>query len=421
MIFSNNKRRWTSMHPSTSSLSLTAQVCFQLFKLLWLSHVVGSHQNNIGGKDYALSYSSSPGNRSYHAFALEDYSAIHSPTHIVQQDTVSDFYKNNIRKHNLHNAKEYTENAVEHASRKRKGIQGGYTNNLTHKRRYHRSPSAANLRRHKLRGSKDIRPKPYFETRIDKETGLGARNITTVEGGRAIFICRIRHLGHNRTVSWIRKARHPVILSSGPALFTSDTRFSITTSRTNTTWRLDVNPVLEKDEGLYECQVNTRDKMSLVFKLNVAPAKAQLFGESAVYVKQGSTISLTCEINLYSEPPPDINWIHGSKVLNFDSPRGGISLVTQKTRTGTSSKLLVTRAQTSDSGAYTCNPSRGRPVVADVHIITDEYPAGLHDGQTSSSIDLKWNILLSTAFSSCVCYIRKDFKPLKIWYLFETL
>ena len=81
----------------------------------------GSHQNNIGGKEYALSYSSSPGNRSYHAFALEDYSAIHSPTHIVQQDGVSDFYKNNIRKHNLHNAKEYTENAVEHASRKGKG------------------------------------------------------------------------------------------------------------------------------------------------------------------------------------------------------------------------------------------------------------------------------------------------------------
>ena len=87
------------------------------------------------------------------------------------------------------------------------GIHGGYTNNFTHKRRYHRSPSAANLRRHKLRGSKDIRPKPYFETRIDKETGLGARNITTVEGGRAIFICRIRHLGHNRTVRFVFKIK----------------------------------------------------------------------------------------------------------------------------------------------------------------------------------------------------------------------
>ena len=59
-----------------------------------------------------------------------------------------------------------------------------------------------------------------------------------------------------------------------------------------------------------------------------------------------------------------------SQVLNFESPRGGISLETDKTRTGTTSKLLVTRARMSDSGAYTCNPSRGQPVTADVHIIT---------------------------------------------------
>ena len=26
---------------------------------------------------------------------------------------------------------------------------------------------------------------------------------------------------------------------------------------------------MSKDDGFYECQVNTRDKMSLVFKLNV--------------------------------------------------------------------------------------------------------------------------------------------------------
>ena len=48
--------------------------------------------------------------------------------------------------------------------------------------------------------------------------------------------------------------------------------------------------------------------------LSFKAAKAQILGESAVYVKKGSTISLTCAINLYSEPPPDITWIHGSKV-----------------------------------------------------------------------------------------------------------
>lgn len=35
------------------------------------------------------------------------------------------------------------------------------------------------------------------------------------------------------------------------------------------TFELTVDPVLERDRGLYECQINTRDKMGLVFKLNV--------------------------------------------------------------------------------------------------------------------------------------------------------
>ena len=61
-------------------------------------------------------------------------------------------------------------------------------------------------------------------------------------------------------------------------------------------------------------------------------------------------------------------------MLNFDSPRGGISLETEKSRTGTTSKLLVTRAGTRDSGNYTCLPSRGEAVSADVHVITGEQP-----------------------------------------------
>jgi len=233
---------------------------------------------------------------------------------------------------------------------------------------------------------------PFFETRQDPETGLGGRNVTTAEGGKAILLCRIRHLGENNTVSWIRKARHPVVLSSGTAVFTSDRRFQIQTLPD--TWILKIDPVLEKDDGYYECQVNTRKTMSLVFKINVEPAHAQIHGESAVYVKVGSTISLTCTINLYSVPPPDITWYHGSKVLNFDSPRGGISLETEKTRTGTSSKLLVTKATKADSGSYTCDPSRGQPKTADVHIITDEQPAELQDGLTGKSqkllLDFSW-------------------------------
>ena len=51
--------------------------------------------------------------------------------------------------------------------------------------------------------------------------------------------------------------------------------------------------------------------------LYLTAAHAQIHGEAAVYVKVGSTISLTCTINLYSVPPPDITWYHGSKVILF--------------------------------------------------------------------------------------------------------
>ena len=56
-------------------------------------------------------------------------------------------------------------------------------------------------------------------------------------------------------------------MSSGTAVFTSDRRVRIRAAPD--TWILQIDPVLAKDDGLYECQVNTRNTMSLTFKLNV--------------------------------------------------------------------------------------------------------------------------------------------------------
>lgn len=59
-------------------------------------------------------------------------------------------------------------------------------------------------------------------------------------------------------------------MSSGEFAFTSDRRVSVSHPDGNPDmWQLVIDPVLEKDEALYECQVNTVDKMSLIFKLNV--------------------------------------------------------------------------------------------------------------------------------------------------------
>lgn len=57
-----------------------------------------------------------------------------------------------------------------------------------------------------------------------------------------------------------------------------------------------------------------------------------------------------------------------NQVINFDSPRGGISLVTEKGRL-TTSRLLVQKAIQSDSGMYTCAPSNANPISVRVHIL----------------------------------------------------
>lgn len=74
-------------------------------------------------------------------------------------------------------------------------------------------------------------------------------------------------------------------------------------------------------------------------------------------------------MNVHSTPPSSVLWYHGRSVVDFDSPRGGISLETEKTEVGTTSKLLVTKALLSDSGNYTCMPSNASPASAYVHVL----------------------------------------------------
>ncbi|KAK4029847.1 hypothetical protein OUZ56_022806 [Daphnia magna] len=97
-------------------------------------------------------------------------------------------------------------------------------------------------------------------------------------------------------------------------------------------------------------------------------ALASIVGTSELYVRTGSTISLTCIIQgSGSIPPRVLFWFHNSKPIALDSPRGGISLETERTVTGMSSKLLLTRAALQDGGNYTCAPPGAQPADVTVH------------------------------------------------------
>lgn len=67
------------------------------------------------------------------------------------------------------------------------------------------------------------------------------------------------------------------------------------------------------------------------------------------------------------------------QVINFDSPRGGISLVTEK-GPETTSRLMIQKAVPSDSGIYRCEPSNANPSSIKVHVVNGKlkFPTYTH-------------------------------------------
>uniref|UniRef100_A0A182YHV1 Ig-like domain-containing protein n=1 Tax=Anopheles stephensi TaxID=30069 RepID=A0A182YHV1_ANOST len=136
---------------------------------------------------------------------------------------------------------------------------------------------------------------------------------------------------------------------------------------------------------------------SLIDFLSTA-ARAKIIGSQEVHVKKGSTISLSCVVNVHAS---SISWYHGVSIVDFDSARGGISLETEKTEGGTSSRLMLTRATLRDSGNYTCVPTGAISASVQVHVLNGEHPAAM---QTSSGVPCPTHqalILLFVSLNSC--------------------
>lgn len=58
--------------------------------------------------------------------------------------------------------------------------------------------------------------------------------------------------------------------------------------------------------------------------------------------------------------------------INYDSARGGVSVITEKGEV-TTSYLLIQKAKITDSGLYTCMPTHANPNTVNVHVLNGNY------------------------------------------------
>lgn len=107
----------------------------------------------------------------------------------------------------------------------------------------------------------------------ETETQAITKNITAVVGQTALLPCRTLYLKEHNTVSWL-KGSDTSVLSVGRHAFSSDKRISVATTnpplaRHEADWTLQIGVVTPRDEGWYECQINTEPKISNISYLNI--------------------------------------------------------------------------------------------------------------------------------------------------------
>ena len=147
---------------------------------------------------------------------------------------------------------------------------------------------------------------PYFDTGPPS-------NVTSQFGTHAFLPCRIKQLG-NKSVSWIRQ-RDSHILTVDRYTFIADDRFQVLHSGED--WTLQVKFVQERDAGVYECQVTSEPKLSLLVQLAVVVPQTEILGEPDVFVKSGSAVQIKCVITQNLEQPSYIFWYHDQERVNL--------------------------------------------------------------------------------------------------------
>nr|XP_024215672.1 roundabout homolog 1-like [Halyomorpha halys] len=109
--------------------------------------------------------------------------------------------------------------------------------------------------------------------------------------------------------------------------------------------------------------------MSHFVNLEIVVPEAFIVGAADYHVVLGGTINLVCVIEKSPTPPQYVLWYHNSKMINYDTTRGGVQVRTEQGQK-TESHLTIHEAKDSDSGNYTCSASNTQP--AYIHVFVSD-------------------------------------------------
>ncbi|XP_076388433.1 opioid-binding protein/cell adhesion molecule [Megachile rotundata] len=241
-------------------------------------------------------------------------------------------------------------------------------------------------------------PKPFFE---DPES-----NVTVQLGAKVYMHCRVQNLQDALKVSWVRRRGDELhLLTFGTDTYSNDARFELAFEKPND-WRLLLSSVTERDGGLYECQVSAHPPLIRTVHLTVSVPRVEIVDEHGAtagdkFYKAGSTIELKCVVSNIPQPTGYVTWRHGSRTLNYDTTRGGISVKTDMGASGAISRLYIANANKKDSGNYSCAlPDVAAATTVSVHVLNGENPAAMQHGGGRNQTAAFILIVLSTLLSS---------------------
>ncbi|KAG7170473.1 Zwei Ig domain protein zig-8-like 13 [Homarus americanus] len=207
------------------------------------------------------------------------------------------------------------------------------------------------------------------------------------------------------TVSWYRKRGDEIqLITFGFQTYHNDDRFSLSFA-VPSDWRLQVRSVQARDEGT----LPVSGLHSSPYHQDLTPAQAaiQILDERSVELKEkfyrtGSTIELQCRVSrVPSASALQLIWYHDDNKLNYDAPRGGVSVKTELRGTVGHSWLLVGNAMKEDSGVYSCNVTNIATASVVIHVVPEEYPAAIQQGRCLGASTCL--LLLAALTHACCC------------------